>query len=101
EEFLKGAGLAMARTPVAAQTKTPQDTRSVPQADSFSRARTPLTPEDITRASQVLVAYMGPIAPVLAKRAAKPGATREQFITALAAHLADDATRARFLAALR
>jgi len=60
-----------------------------------------LTPEDIARASQLLVTHMGPIAPVLAKRAAKAGATREQFIAALAAHLHDDAARARFLDALR
>jgi hypothetical protein len=49
----------------------------------------------------VLVNYMGPIAPVLAKRAARPDTTREQFIAALAAHLRDDAARARFIDALR
>jgi eukaryotic-like serine/threonine-protein kinase len=61
----------------------------------------PLTPEDITRATQLLTAHMGPIAPVLAKRAATPTSTREQFISALASYLKDDAARARFLDALR
>jgi hypothetical protein len=60
-----------------------------------------LSQEDVARASQLLVTFMGPIAPLLAKRAAKPGMTREQFIAVLAGHLRDDATRARFLDALR
>jgi eukaryotic-like serine/threonine-protein kinase len=60
-----------------------------------------LTPEDVSRATQLLTAHMGPIAPVLAKRAAKPDTTREQFIAALASYLKDDAARSRFLDALR
>jgi serine/threonine protein kinase len=60
-----------------------------------------LTPEDVSRATKLLMAQMGPIAPVLAKRAATHGATREQFITALASYLKDDAARSRFLDALR
>jgi serine/threonine protein kinase len=60
-----------------------------------------LTPEDVSRAAQLLTAHMGPIAPVLAKRAAKPDTTREQFIAALASYLKDDAARSRFLDALR
>ncbi len=60
-----------------------------------------LTPEDVARASQLLTAQMGPIAAVLAKRAAKPGCTREQFIAALASHLGDDAARTRFIDSFR
>jgi serine/threonine-protein kinase len=101
EEFLKGAGLAPARTPPPSHSRSSQDTKSGTQSMAFPLAQRPLTPEDIARASQLLVTYMGPIAPVLAKRAAKAGTTREQFIAALAAHLRDDAARARFLDALR
>jgi eukaryotic-like serine/threonine-protein kinase len=101
EEFLKGAGLAPAQAPLPSHSKSPQDTNSGAQFTSFPGAPRPLTPEDVARASRLLVTHMGPIAPVLAKRAAKAGATREQFIAALAAHLRDDAARARFLDALR
>jgi eukaryotic-like serine/threonine-protein kinase len=59
-----------------------------------------LTPEDISRATQLLTAHMGPIAPVLAKRAAQSGVTRDQFIASLASHLSDDTARSRFLEAL-
>jgi serine/threonine-protein kinase len=61
----------------------------------------PLTPADVTRATQLLTAHMGPIAPVLAKRAATPTTTREQFISALASYVKDDAARARFIDAFR
>jgi eukaryotic-like serine/threonine-protein kinase len=63
-------------------------------------AATPLTAEDIARASQVLSQLLGPIATVVARRAAKPGVSREQFIAALAAHLSDERERTRFLSTL-
>jgi hypothetical protein len=44
---------------------------------------------------------MGPIATVLAKRAAQPGSSQEQFVGALASHLSDDGERAKFLRTLR
>jgi serine/threonine protein kinase len=59
-----------------------------------------LTPEYIARASKLLAVYLGPIATVLAKRAAQPGSSQEQFVDALAAHLSDDRERTRFLRAL-
>ena len=101
EEFLKGAGLTPMRVPPPSHSISPQDIRSGTHPTAFPSAQRPLTPDDIARAAQLLVTYMGPIAPVLAKRAAKPGITREQFIAALAAHLRDDAARARFSDALR
>jgi serine/threonine-protein kinase len=60
----------------------------------------PLTPEYIARASQLLAVQLGPIARILARRAAQPGASQEQFVAALATHLNDDGERARFLKAL-
>jgi eukaryotic-like serine/threonine-protein kinase len=102
EEFLKGTGVVPSRNPPASYTKSPLDTKSGgTHPTTFPAAQRPLSQEDIARASQLLVTFMGPIAPLLAKRAAKPDITREQFIAALAAHLRDDATRARFLDALR
>jgi serine/threonine-protein kinase len=102
DEFLKVAGIGPARAPLPSFSKVPQPTvGSGTHPTGYPAAQRPLTPEDVARASQVLVNYMGPIAPVLAKRAARPDTTREQFIAALAAHLRDDAARARFIDALR
>jgi eukaryotic-like serine/threonine-protein kinase len=61
----------------------------------------PLTPEYIERAARLLAVHMGPIATVLAKRAAQPGSSQEQFVGALASHLSDDGERAKFLRTLR
>jgi len=69
-------------------------------AGNAARGPRPLTPEDIARAVQLLAVRVGPIAHVLAKRATRPGGSREQFIAALAAHLSDDAERADFRRAL-
>jgi eukaryotic-like serine/threonine-protein kinase len=72
----------------------------VPQPGIPPQAARRLTPEDIERATQLLAVQMGPIAQVLAKRAAKPGSSREEFIARLASYLSDDGERARFLSAL-
>jgi len=55
------------------------------------------TPQEVARAAQLLAVHMGPIAQVLAKRAAQPGVSRENFLAGLAAHLIDAGDRARFL----
>jgi len=92
EAFLRSAGFASVTRG-----------RSVSDAES-DRVSTgggaKLTPEYIARAAQLLAVHMGPIAKVLAKRAAQPGFSQEQFVAALAAHLTDDGERARFLRAL-
>jgi serine/threonine-protein kinase len=96
--FLKSAGVAPAPAAPGRWSTSGQETLAGrPPSAPASR---PLTPEDITRAAQLLAVRVGPIAPVLAKRAAKPGCSREQFIAALAAYLSDDGERARFLSAL-
>jgi serine/threonine-protein kinase len=59
-----------------------------------------LAPEYVARAAQLLAVHVGPIAKVLAKRAAQPGSSPEEFVAVLAAHLSDDRERARFLRAL-
>jgi serine/threonine-protein kinase len=99
EEFLKS--FTVASPPSTKPPRPGTDPRGgVRIPTDPAPAATPLTPEDISRASQVLSQLMGPIATVVAKRAAKPGVTREQFIAALAAHLSDERERARFLSAL-
>jgi eukaryotic-like serine/threonine-protein kinase len=100
DKFLKGAGVIA--TPVKHPGRRASDQETILPGPSGTPARPvrPVTPEDINRAAQLLAVRVGPIAPVLAKRAAKPGCSREQFIAALAAYLTDDGERARFLAAL-
>jgi serine/threonine-protein kinase len=103
EEFLKGVGVLAANPEntlprIASQSATAGQLNGAAYGTGSQRL---LTPDDVSRATRLLMAQMGPIAPVLAKRAAKPGATREQFIAALASYLKDDAARSRFLDALR
>jgi predicted Ser/Thr protein kinase len=96
EAFLRGIGVGW-----VSQTKL---ARSTSGAQVFGAALAgggePLTPEYVTQAAQHLAVHLGPIAKVLAKRAAQPGSSREQFVTTLATHLTDDRERARFLRAL-
>jgi serine/threonine-protein kinase len=102
EAFLKGAGIATAPATTPPRPKSADEATSGGPSgiDTRPGSERALTPEDIARASQLLIAHVGPIAGVLAKRAAKPGCSREQFIAALAAHLKDDGARSRFLDSL-
>jgi serine/threonine protein kinase len=99
EEFLKGAGLSTTpETKPPRPAINPEKTGSRPPVAPAQDPR-PLTSEDVARASQLLAMLVGPIAPVLTKRAAKPGANREQFIAAVAAQL-NEGDRAHFLRTL-
>jgi serine/threonine-protein kinase len=103
DEFLKGAGAAAAQPTQPPAGRAPADQETIaPAARSKLAAPTarPLTPEDINRATQLLAVSVGPIAAVLARRAARPGTTREQFIAELTAYLSNDGERARFVSAL-
>jgi hypothetical protein len=82
---------------------TPTRSHSGVDADAYETGAdgsVPLTPEYIARAARLLAVHMGPIATVLAKRAAQPGSSQEQFVDALVAHLKDDGERAKFLRTL-
>jgi serine/threonine-protein kinase len=101
EAFLKGTGIPF-RT-ASTTLKSSQE----PASDRQPRVGTPpqgsqrpLTPEEVARISKLFITHVGPIAGVLAKRAAKPGCSREQFIATLAACLKDDSARSRFLDSL-
>ena len=102
DAFLKGAGIHTKPAAPPPRPSSQEETIGPAHAAAGKTARVPrpLTPEDITRAVQLLAVRVGPIAQVLAKRAARPGCSREQFIAALAAYLSDDAERAGFLRAL-
>jgi serine/threonine-protein kinase len=103
EEFLRGVGV-LAKQENAILRATPESAAVSQSTGTQQIGRSQqrlLTPEDVSRASKLLTAHMGPIAPVLAKRAANPNATREQFIAALASYLKDDAARSRFIDAFR
>jgi hypothetical protein len=56
-----------------------------------------LTPADVERAAQLLTAYIGPIAKVVAKRAAGSCSNRNEFFKIVAQNLENDAQRERFL----
>jgi serine/threonine-protein kinase len=100
EDFLKGAALPSPQATMPPRPAYDQGTSGSRGHGTSTGAPRPLTPEDVTRASTLLSVHMGPIATVLARRAAKAGPSREQFIAALASHLSDDTERARFLSAL-
>ncbi|MCX7892507.1 MAG: serine/threonine protein kinase [Burkholderiales bacterium] len=64
---------------------------------STSATLQPLPPELVEAAAKKLAAYVGPIAKVVARRAAAQGGGTRQFYLALAESLASDADRTRFL----
>lgn len=100
EEFLKCAGITAAPATPPPRSTSYRETIGARHPGTPTRAAQPLTPEDVARASKLLAVHVGPIAHVLAKRAAEGGPSREQFIAALAAYLSDDGARARFLSGL-
>jgi len=61
---------------------------------------TPMRLDLVEKAQQVLTVHIGPIAPLLARRAAASAATREQFFTTLADQAGEHIDRKRLLAQL-
>jgi serine/threonine-protein kinase len=97
--FLQGIGYV--RSPVAiASSGTTSDKATIIASPPGTkmRASTPITPEDVARASRLLAVHVGPIAQVLARRAAQPGTSREEFAASLGAYLTDEGDRAQFFA---
>jgi serine/threonine-protein kinase len=58
---------------------------------------TPMTAEELEKATKLLTTYIGPIARVVAKRAAADGLSRRDFLNRVAQSLDSDAQRERFL----
>jgi serine/threonine-protein kinase len=56
-----------------------------------------VTPEDVDRATKLLTPFIGPIARVVAKRAATPGGSRHDFFVEVSRSLETSSQRERFL----
>jgi serine/threonine-protein kinase len=95
DAFLTSFGVTSGSAPTRSHSHADIDARG-----TCADGGVPLTPEYIARAARLLAVHMGPIATVLAKRAAQPGSSQEQFVDALVAHLNDDGERTKFLRTL-
>src|SRR5258706_9159822 len=84
-----GKGLTELRARVPGMGETPVPLASTPGQ--------PLTPEEFERTTRILTAYIGPIARVVAKRAAANGASRTAFFNQVVQSLESEAQRERFL----
>jgi serine/threonine protein kinase len=78
---------------------TPKDTAPSGGSTAFidSSGSTQLTPAAIRHAAELLARHLGPLAPVLADRAAQRATNLRGFYLMLAEHLEDPPERARFL----
>jgi serine/threonine protein kinase len=77
--------------PAAASTATRS---ALPKADEVV---VPVTPERTKRAGELLARYVGPVAKILAERAAARAANERALYVAIAEHVQNPAERARFL----
>jgi len=84
-----GNGVAALRSRVSAGTDTPLPVAAAPGP--------PLTAEEVERTAKILTAYIGPIARIVAKRAAANGASRHEFLNQVVQSLDSEAQRERFL----
>ena len=84
-----GNGVAALRSRVSAGTDTPLPVAAAPGP--------PLTAEEVERTTKILTAYIGPIARIVAKRAAANGASRHEFLNQVVQSLDSEAQRERFL----
>ena len=68
-----------------------------PAATSGVHVGRPLTPELLERVTQLLSRYLGPIAPILTKKAAQTAVDESQLYSLLAGKLSDPVEKARFM----
>jgi tRNA A-37 threonylcarbamoyl transferase component Bud32 len=69
----------------------------VPAAHTEAEEAGP-TPKDVEKATRLLTEYMGPIAKIMVRQAAKkPGVTRHQFLSNLAGQIGNELKSERFL----
>jgi class 3 adenylate cyclase len=73
---------------------------SVAPSPAEAAAGRPLTPEVLAEASDRLAVYIGPVARLLVKRAAKEASSTKDFYERLAAHIDDPQGRRRFAAGI-
>jgi serine/threonine-protein kinase len=103
-EFLRfgaAAGDEATVRPGPLTVQGPNSRLGTPSRFGPTTLQVPLTPSasDLAMAGKLLAPHLGPIAPVVVKRAAaQPGVSRDEFFYALAKHLTSDKDRAAFLA---
>src|SRR5258706_6692029 len=97
-DFLKCNSGIVAPGPAPAAPALGDQATVVPRpAGAGTQPPRPPTPEEVAQAAHLLAIHLGPIAQILAKRAAQPGVTRDQFLAGLAQHLGEGGDRERFL----
>jgi len=84
-----GKSLSALRARVSGGVETPVPRTPVPGPA--------MTPEELERATRLLTTYIGPIAKVVARRAAASGVSRADFLQQVAMSLDSEAQRERFL----
>ena len=101
KKFLRGLthiDSAGAKTQMAGtQSQLGPSDKSVYFHDATVSTHEPITSDTIEAASRLLATFLGPVAKVLAKRAAPLCTTRRQFYSRLAENLSDRDERDRFL----
>jgi len=75
----------------------PPEPASAPPSPAASTPGPAVTPEDVDLAMKLLTPYIGPIARVVAKRAATPGGSRQDFFVEVSRSLETQSQRERFL----
>jgi eukaryotic-like serine/threonine-protein kinase len=86
-----GRGVELPPDSIAIAVSSPNGTAAPPPAGPA------VTQAEVDRAVKLLTDYIGPIARVVAKRAAANGATRQVFLNEVARSLESEAQRERFL----
>lgn len=87
---------ALARTPGMTNPGT-GDTQATRTQSSTRFGTSMIDPEDIAKAAEFIAPYVGPIAKVLAKKAAAGKSSRTAMYQALAENITDPADKAKFL----
>ena len=87
-----GAGLSALRA-----RRTPGPETPVPTASAAPLVEPPPSAEEIERMTRLLTTFIGPIARVVAKRAAASGASRREFMHQVAQSVEGEPQRERFL----
>jgi serine/threonine-protein kinase len=90
KEFLR---IRPVRLPTAEAATAGPESQVVTAADR----RSPLTSEEIRKASELIAVYLGPVSKILAERAAQRSATLHDLYLLLASHLKEGPERTKFL----
>jgi serine/threonine-protein kinase len=95
-EFLRAFGLVSASPPVL-PPPLPSAARQAAVPSSGSQSVAPLDELTLEAARRALAAYLGPMASLVVKKAARGVQTKEQLKAALAAEIPDERARRAFL----